>query len=185
MSIWGGGYGKGDSNKTRVQDEFDIVANSINSMRTQLSHSYSSLQMSLEALESQTRLLKESQRDLEELLKEREGHLENERNHKLQLEKKVAERTSELQESTHELKVKSASLEQSLEELKKTQARLIETEKDESDVHQMLELVLSGFEFKAKTLRVHHAYSIEEAKVKLESIEDLAVMLLDVSPGGC
>lgn len=51
---------------------------------------------------------------------------------------------------------------------------------DHEEVHKVTSLVLGGFEFEGKGLRLLHAYSGDEAKAMLRAEPDIAVVLLDV-----
>lgn len=51
---------------------------------------------------------------------------------------------------------------------------------DESDIHKMTELVLTGFHFRQQSLKILNAYSAQEAKLLLRHHSDIALLFLDV-----
>ena len=51
---------------------------------------------------------------------------------------------------------------------------------DVEDVHESTLLALSSFQFEGQNLKFHHAYTSAEAKQRIEEVNNLAVILLDV-----
>ncbi len=51
---------------------------------------------------------------------------------------------------------------------------------DEEDVHAVTKLVLSDLEFRGRPVRLHHAYSAQQAKEFMDMYDDMALILLDV-----
>jgi len=51
---------------------------------------------------------------------------------------------------------------------------------DELEVHTVTAMVLKKFQFNQQSIRLHHAYSAAEAKAILESLDDVALVYLDV-----